>query len=517
MANAAGTLAEAPGISADLHPLPTDYLSALGLVPPPFEQGGPFFAEHGRQALLAQLLHLLHFSDEPTLLVGPAGSGKSTLLAVLREQLSDMDYVYLAGADDLPSARQLLSDLAQTIGLSVTAEDELADLQARLAEWTEFSAGGLQVYLLIDDVHGLKDEVLACLLALIRPAVEGGCWHLLAVGEPQAADYFARYQPAGAEALQQFSMPSVGPEFVADYLAFRLAAAGYDGSPLFDEDEELQLAAASGGDLTTLHQLAEVSLLGKVEEARRSSSHPSNLPWLHLGAVAVLAVVLGLAWLVQDPQPDQKVVALSLPASGAGAAAAPVLEPEPEPTAPVSSQVPPSNPAVPVFKQETTTGLSTFNAPATRPVGSPAPVALAVPAISGETPAAPPGQDASRDDPLMSTGGLPARAATSPLSEDERFLNGLAPSRFVLQVLAAESEAGLRKLAVAHPDLQLRLYRARREGQDWFVLVHGNFASAQAARAATQKLPKALQKSGPWPRSLASVQQQIEEARAAAQ
>ncbi|QLH41574.1 MAG: SPOR domain-containing protein [Coxiellaceae bacterium] len=46
----------------------------------------------------------------------------------------------------------------------------------------------------------------------------------------------------------------------------------------------------------------------------------------------------------------------------------------------------------------------------------------------------------------------------------------------------------------------------------WYVLIYGNYASPQAAKAALDQLPKNLKQLKPWVRPLSSVQSAIKHA-----
>ncbi|SEI78102.1 Sporulation related domain-containing protein [Azotobacter beijerinckii] len=53
-----------------------------------------------------------------------------------------------------------------------------------------------------------------------------------------------------------------------------------------------------------------------------------------------------------------------------------------------------------------------------------------------------------------------------------------------------------------------RYFRKLHQGQPLFVVTYGSFASRDEAQAAIKNLPASVQASKPWPRTLASVQQE---------
>ena len=158
--NFRGLRVEDEGLSTPPEPL-LDYIQHFGLTQPPFEKGlGGFFTAHGRKSLLTQLVHLLHFSDNVSSLVGPSGVGKSSLLQEIYTQLSGEDYVFLRTGVELGTPSDLLFSLAKTIGLAVSEQDPLSRLRARLNEWSEFSGGSLQAYIVVDDADLLAEQTL---------------------------------------------------------------------------------------------------------------------------------------------------------------------------------------------------------------------------------------------------------------------------------------------------------------------------------------------------------------------
>lgn len=469
-----------------------DYLSHFGLSQPPFDASiDAFFGAHGRQALLAQLLHLLHFSDAPTLLVGPAGSGKTAFLQALRDQLAEQDYVFYIAAPEITSSSQLLLAIAQGIGLAVSPQDNLARLQARLREWVEFSGGSLQAYLLVDDAEALSSDAVATLQALVTGNA-ASCWHLLAAGSSVMVDKFTAQTPEASEPAQVFSLPEVTQDFVADYLSFRLDQAGYTGPPILNEADEALIYQACAGDLNRVHDCAEVQLLHRLEVA--PSGH--RLPLWHIGALAGLLLMLGIAWVGYERpsanEPAMETVTTQLPIEPSAAA----------------TRVPIPQVAA-VDERNDEAGAEVISVPPTA-IAEPRVRDIAAEQQLAEAAPAKPAPPTPVDDPLMHTGTRsPVPPAASTHTADERHLLARAANRYTLQVLAAGSSAGVEEFVARHAAQPLRVYRTQRNGQPWHVVVLGDFSSSAEARAAIQSLPKTLQKSGPWPRDMASVQQQI--------
>lgn len=91
-------------------------------------------------------------------------------------------------------------------------------------------------------------------------------------------------------------------------------------------------------------------------------------------------------------------------------------------------------------------------------------------------------------------------------SEYDAWLWDQDPRHYTLQLVGSRNEERLKALIREHAALgTLAYFRTRREGEDWFVLVHGVYPDRDRARAAIETLPEALRVAQPWARSFASL------------
>ncbi len=125
-------------------------------------------------------------------------------------------------------------------------------------------------------------------------------------------------------------------------------------------------------------------------------------------------------------------------------------------------------------------------APAAKPTPAPTQVATAKPAPA-PAPAAKPA-------PAKASGGS--------------WYAGQAPSNYVVQILGTSSEASAQNF-VKEQGGEYRYFKKLLNGKPLYVVTYGSFANRDAAVSAIKALPAKVQAGKPWPRTVASVQQEL--------
>ena len=118
------------------------------------------------------------------------------------------------------------------------------------------------------------------------------------------------------------------------------------------------------------------------------------------------------------------------------------------------------------------------------------------------------------------TAVLASQAESSPGADHgssgphrEAWLLQQPPKSYSLQLLGSRNEKSVTRF-IEDNRLDLRqtsYYRGKFKDSEWFVLLYGLYPSRSAALEARERLPAALRKSKPWPRSLESVHSAIRE------
>ena len=100
-------------------------------------------------------------------------------------------------------------------------------------------------------------------------------------------------------------------------------------------------------------------------------------------------------------------------------------------------------------------------------------------------------------------------AASSKSAQEQKILSWSASS-YTIQLLGVSNQKAAQDyIAQQSNKAQLLLFKSKRLGKDWYVVIVGNYASIAQARSAIEDLPGVQRKAGPWPRQLGAIQQEI--------
>ncbi|MNE09120.1 hypothetical protein D3C80_1017880 [compost metagenome] len=176
------------------------------------------------------------------------------------------------------------------------------------------------------------------------------------------------------------------------------------------------------------------------------------------------------------PVPVGVADSANAPAGGVAAGVAPVMPAEPPSATPVAQPKPAPTP-VPVAEVNPAPAAPLAVAPTAKPVPAPAP-----------TPSAPTGSTGSSSWYLSQPVG-----------------------QYTLQLFGTSSE-GAAQAAVREGGGDYRYFRKLHQSKPLYVVTYGSFSTPAAAKSAVAGLPARLQASKPWPRTFASIQQEIRQA-----
>jgi len=443
------------------------YLEHYGLGEAPFRitpHTDFFFAGANRGATLEALLYAITHDEGIVKVSGEVGSGKTMLCRVLMERLPEQVVtIYLA--NPALSREDILHALAGELAITVSEHSRASTVMRALQEkLVALYAAGQQVVVLIDEAHAMPNETLEAIRLLSN--LESNRHKLLQLvlfGQPEINATLARsdMRQLRERITHNFGLEPLVQDDIAQYLDFRMRAAGYRGPGIFAPAAIKLITAASQGLTRRINILADKALLAafaagghqvgakEVRAAIRDSefaNHPAPgagprpwhaFAWAVGGAIAMLAGVA--VWRLVEP---------------------PATEPS----------------------------------PAILP-----PVVLAEAASTAEQP--PPTQ--------------PALQPPSPhrleklLAESQPWLDTAPQHRWFLQLLttsAAHPELVEAFLVRAHgagaESAKLRVYRSSLSGTARYGVIYGDYASRNDAIDDSRNLPPALRAHNPYARQV---------------
>jgi len=489
------------------------YLSHFGLDEAPFRitpHTDFFFDGANRGATLEALLYAITHDEGIVKVSGEVGSGKTMLCRVLMERLpKNVDIIYLSN----PSlARdEILFAIADELKLNVAGARTAVLLRTLQEHLIKVYSEGRQVVVLIDEAHAMPLETLEEIRLLSN--LESSRHKLLQIvlfGQPELEDNLniPQMRQLKERITHSFRLEPLVRDDIAQYMIFRMRAAGYRGPDIFSPAAIRALAKASQGLTRRINILSDKSLLAAFSEnthqvtakhvraaIRDSEFHRagrgSPLGWIVAAAVAAGIVIggLGLRFL----------------------GAAPVAP------APIASQA--ANVAAPTVVQPGATAAAT-PAPVTQPIpGAALPNAMQL--QSQPSPEAMPRPAVARAASIAADAAAPG---VGPLTRQrlvatESWLREAPGSAYTIQVMALtpgnerELEAFLARADKITGLNDIYLYQTHIKGvaKPGFAVVYGSYSTPEKGRQAMAALPEEQRAHLPYLRTVDGIRREIAE------
>ena len=500
----------------------------------PRPPGFRFFTP-GRKPVLAQLHHMAHFTEQLQVVVGPSGSGKTLLRqAMVASCNKDKVQCVVTSGREHADAAGLERLICQALNVSsITALIERAE---------QLHATGMQIYLVVDEAHCLEQDALQMLAALSQAGRTAPRVFLFA--EESLVELLEAVSiPPDRVWLQLIELAPLTQEETRSYLAQRLEGAG-QGIELLDDQQVARIHQLSGGWPGAINQVAEQVMMEEVEgPVRPSRQKRSGLPLRSLVALVLVGTGVAIAWMMGGDEPEPKRTVLSLPDEVAtldvtDAASGPVLQ-MPGDTGNALERIveePDSEPATnsdsagsaQVQRQPLTPITADTVAELPAPVAMPEPPVVEVPQLvaapaaavdaapTPETVVTPAAAASPRTPPQLASAPTPAaapaatgRSSAAAFHQDAWYRQRPA-TEYALQLLGTRSrEAAENFIRQQAGVADIGYFETLHEGKPWFVVTQGAYAGRSQAQQGVGRLPEALRKQKPWPRSMASIQQSL--------
>lgn len=485
------------------------------------------------QGLKQQILYLAQFGGGVQVIEGITGAGKTTFAAWLNQDQAalSLSVVEVAGH---ATGQSLFLDLLRQLGLRPQPSAGLGELLVMLRGYVQsLHRDGSRAVVLMDDAHLIVDADLAALMSVMQGGSDSGFGlHLILMAEPGLTARIDQLQLLDV-VVHDMTIPALSPaeaqSLVSQYSGEEIDTA--TAQTLWHQSQGIP-----GKIIAALRVSPQVDEVEEVDEAVPPAHGASRSPirtWpkAHIAAVAFLLAALIWAFAAQQDEAEPVVTRVDVSglieqSSERQPASAPVNVPAPvtvQPERPVSLPSPPASPP------------ETGSAPATAET---APTLDSQPqeqrresSSSQVVPddrleAAADAQPRREESPANSVPveqsqeqvpqDRPSTATELPTTEpdlvaqSEKRLLAYPAHAYVLQLMASAAPEVLLNFVASQPNRDhLLVYRARRNGKLLHILVEGFYADKSAATAAIANLPPAQRKSGPWPKRIEQIHQDI--------
>jgi DamX protein len=523
------------GFESESSPL-SDYRQRYGLSVDPFidDPHFPFYQGAQRRQILEQLLHLCQFSHNLLVIAGEYGVGKTRMAQALIDALDDADDICFVEGQITSDINSLLTEVF--VQFELTSRDEFAGFCKKSSD-----QDGL-VVLIIDNAHHLTDEVITELVGLVQENAESRL-HLVLFSEPYLLDRLETIH-APDIVLTDFVLEKFSLAEAVDYLNFRMEMADYLGPEIFIEAKVEPWWRQAQGQLLFMHEQAREKLLASVSVPQRARSYAvikRSLPIPHIIIVSVLAGGLLLGYFYLGGDSSQKSIAKVNEPIPVVIQSEPATYNSSQAISAQASSLATINPVVATEYKSTEIVRSAASVPVHDASSAEKSQAASVSVVKQSVvPLAQTNEfhtensqkqnklnsvSSSRDAKKIENVREPAKivaktksditAVAEPkspqiFSEQERTILAWDDSEFTLQLVGLSNEKAAHDFLAAQPNKKdLLLFKSKRLGKDWFVVVTGHFVSSAKARQMVENLPESQKKALPWPREVKVIQKEI--------
>ncbi|ODS24301.1 hypothetical protein AB835_04555 [Candidatus Endobugula sertula] len=472
-----------------------------------------FFMGGDRRAVLDEILHLCQFSNNVVAVLGERGVGKTAFVHRAMTELHDTAKCCLVQASVMSDVDDIIHHIADQLGVFLS---EGASIEQMLGVLGQYKPSGLQqrVVIVVDDSHQLNDVVLAAFIYLLQNQ-SSYYLHLLLVGDDSLLLRLDQMEK-GELLVYDISLRPLTVDELEQYLAFKLAAVGYQGVELFDYDTVQAIWRDTQGIPASVNNIARNLLLD--QSSLEDNEKILGLPIWHMTAVVMLLAALIMVVFYRGDRGDEVVD--SQPTNTIDSVP-PSIKPDIIPEPDVKTMLPEvSNADVLVAEPElkvqendsTSENLAKSNRVENEVVLVNQPDTPQLPVEDKEAKQSKIPKDKSSDHSVVIT--QPLELTPTPkksfFTQDEEAVLFWDSKSYTLQLLAARQLRGVQQFVATQSNHHLlRIVSFERDGVPWFAVLVGVYPTLDEARNGIRSLPASQIKSKPWPRKIETIQQEI--------
>jgi DamX protein len=495
-----------------------EYYKAHGLHEDPFQNGyfeDKYFITTVLQQRLDLVKHLLEFSQQVIFIKGPDAAGKTCFVEHLLDKTSEklMTYRVSASPDINPDmlVRQMLQEQAESA--------EMGETIAALNVCLNYCQTENRIpVLLIDNADKLAQSTLRFILHLVEFRKEDTFLRIVLVGRDSLLQSLNNISEeiASMGLLHTVNIPTFDAPETRAYMQHRLNSCGCPGD-VFSDKEIGRIHKVSGGLPGNINFLARQGLSDPAEidsplptkpkgSVAKADSKSGKFNKLYIVCLAVL-IILGVVSLVHDSRTSEKVsVPLQLSVN-------PQSDPDglqtraEQQTQELDRVLPDPLAAdeIPGFAEDKKGGASVKQTflPASRVETKTFAVSTS---LAGDTLLAESNPEITELTDRKSAGNELEFSVNG--IRDHSWLLAQPADSYALQLIGATQMPTItRYLNDTRVDRkQLALYKTLQSGQDWYVLVYGNYANREKALNEVASLMTKIKGEKPWPKAMKDIQ-----------
>lgn len=517
-----------------------NYWQHFGLNQPPFEESSQYAMFYPLPQWQEYLTFLQKFHCYPqplVLMVGELGIGKSTLITQYMAQMNNEIVINLVKSHSALRIPEILQAIAKEFGVSIPPSSTANPYFSQQDQITALANAISQTHkpgvVVLDDAHRLPLETLSAMVQLsLIQADTAGPLRLLLTGEAQLENRIKNLFEISGRRMEfpVFTLKPLNFEQTRSYLKFRLSKAGLNENTLFKDEDVQRIYKLSAGIPGRINLIAKQSLIEMsqripidtdTEQVRSKSGYsftitPQIPQWVSKHFVRTISIVLlvlifALLWLWPHSRHHANIINEHANIQTAPfvppAAPSPPSQPRIKPPEPVALSAPPS----PVVEKSHDANLQ--NHALQNVMSNPPPNEAAVSAVANHQVGSQNTTDIKQPKPpllqndkaVISAPPAPIRNITHSAPVTSQHNNNLS-QKYTLQLMASQK---LKDITYYIDKNNLNsvasFFKTDRQGQTWYVLVYGEYATLAQAKAAIAKLPENLQEKKPWVRTFASL------------